>query len=107
MGEKKAAVAKKKEEKKVAAAAKKDAKSAKGKVIARGKAKAKAKEPETPVDIPKTILAKAEKENMVDVLTKLLRRDDIKEAGIAAGKALSALEEAGGLLHPARRALLG
>jgi len=90
----------KREEKTAATTAKKGA-------TGKAKAKAKAKEPETPVDIPKTVLAKAEKSDMVDVLTKLLRRDDIQSAGIAAGKALAALEEANGLLHPAKRALLG
>eukprot|EP00928_Gymnodinium_smaydae_P052753 TRINITY_DN36922_c0_g1_i1.p1 TRINITY_DN36922_c0_g1~~TRINITY_DN36922_c0_g1_i1.p1 ORF type:complete len:317 (-),score=112.99 TRINITY_DN36922_c0_g1_i1:227-1177(-) len=75
---------------------------------AKGKAKAKAKAPvEEEVDIPKTVLAKAEKANMTEVLTKLMCRADIKNAGIAAGQALEALEGANGLLHPARRALLG
>lgn len=90
-------------------AAKADAKDVKATAKATGKpkAKAKGKVEEEVVDIPKTVLAKAEKADMVENLTKLLRRDDIKNAGISASKALDVLSENNGLLHPARRALLG
>merc|ERR1712176_768378 len=75
---------------------------------AKGKAKAKATASAADeADIPSGVLARAEKANIVTALRKLLVRDDIKSANISAEKALVALEEAGGLLHPARRALLG
>jgi len=88
-----------KEQKKVAAQEKKVVKSVKGKA-----------NPDVPtmlVEIPQTVLAKADKSGMTEVLKKLLCRDDIKAANISASQALSALEGAEGLMHPARRALLG
>eukprot|EP00929_Paragymnodinium_shiwhaense_P011538 TRINITY_DN11738_c0_g1_i1.p2 TRINITY_DN11738_c0_g1~~TRINITY_DN11738_c0_g1_i1.p2 ORF type:complete len:257 (-),score=109.69 TRINITY_DN11738_c0_g1_i1:320-1018(-) len=104
--DKKAAAETKKAEKETAKEDKAKGSDAKAKAKARGKAKAKAAEPE-PVDIPGDVMQKAEKAEMADVLTKLMRRDDIKGAGIQAGKALDALQKNDGLLHPARRALLG
>merc|ERR1712107_400575 len=85
-----------------------DAKAAKAEAKAKpkGKAKAKAKDEQT-VDIPKDVLAKAEKADMVSNLTKLLAQDDIKNAGISASKAFDVLSGQNGLLHPARRVLLG
>merc|ERR1711971_174348 len=67
------------------------------------KSAATAPEPE----IPPAVVAKAEKAGMAGLLSKLLNRDDVKARGVAAKDALSALEEAGGLLHQARHALLG
>jgi len=103
--QKKAAAQEKKEEqkeqKKAAAQEKKDGKSAKA------KGKAKADVPTMLAEIPPTVLAKADKSGMTEVLKKLLCRDDIKGANISASQAMSALEGAEGLLHPARRALLG
>jgi len=88
-----------KEEKKASAAAKKASKSV-------GKAgKGAAQEPE--VDIPATVLAKADKAGLTGALKKLLCRDDIKESKITPAQAMTALEGAGGLLHKARGALLG
>jgi len=59
------------------------------------------------VEIPQTVLAKADKAGMTGALKKLLCRDDIKAAKISPSAAMSALEGAGGLLHKARRELLG
>jgi hypothetical protein len=59
------------------------------------------------VEIPQTVLAKADKAGMTGALKKLLCRDDIKGAKISPSAAMSALEGAGGLLHKARRELLG
>jgi len=87
-----------KEEKKASGAAKKAGKAAKSKGGA----------PEADqVDIPQTVLAKADKAGMTGALKKLLCRDDIKEAKISPSQAMTALEGAGGLLHKARGALLG
>lgn len=66
------------------------------------------KETEAPLpDIPEVVLLKAEKAGMTSVLKKLLGRDDVKAAGISAEKAIDALQEKAGLMHPAIRALLG
>lgn len=106
--EKEAAKAKKDEAK----AAKVNARDAKAKAKSVGKfgrgmgAKAKQLEAAKP-EIPASVQAKAEKAGLVDKLMNLLSRDDIKGAGTSASNALGALEEAGGLLHPAKRALLG
>jgi len=59
------------------------------------------------VEIPQTVLAKADKAGMTGALKKLLCRDDIKDAKISPSAAMSALEGSGGLLHKARGALLG
>jgi len=99
--QKKSAAQEQKEQKKAAAQEKKDGKSAKA------KGKAKADVPTMLAEIPPTVLAKADKSGMTEVLKKLLCRDDIKGANISASQAMSALEGAEGLLHPARRALLG
>jgi len=96
--DKKAAIEEKKAEKKAAATNKKATKSVgkKGAVV------------ETMlVEIPQTVLAKADKAGMTGALKKLLVRDDIKGAKISPSAAMSALEGAGGLLHKARAALLG
>lgn len=90
------------------AAKKAEAKAAKAEAKAKPKGKAKAKaEVEEPVKIPKDVLAKAEKADMVTSLTKLLNHVDVKNAGVSASKAFDALSEKNGLLHPARRALMG
>jgi len=93
--------AEEKEQKKAAAQEKKAGKSAKE------KGKAKADVPTMLAEIPQTVLAKADKSGMTEVLKKLLCRDDIKGANISPSQAMTALEGAEGLLHPARRALLG
>merc|ERR1712070_942794 len=85
-----------------------EAKAAKAEAKAKPKGKAKSKAKDEPsVNIPKDVLAKAEKADMVGSLTKLLTSDDIKSAGISASKAFDVLSEKNGLFHPARRALLG
>lgn len=90
------------------AAQKAEAKAAKAEAKAKPKGKAKAKATaEEPVDIPKAVFAKAEKADMVGSLKKLLMHEDIKNAGISASKAFDVLSEKNGLLHPARRVLLG
>ncbi|CAJ1437412.1 unnamed protein product [Effrenium voratum] len=80
------------------------------------KAKAKAVKPKakgkpatsTPeVELQATVAAKAEKVGLKDQLMKLVARDDIKASGKSQTAALKALEESNGLIHPARRALLG
>lgn len=73
----------------------------------RGRGRGAAKAPEPEVDIPKIVSDKAEKAGMDGVLKKLLGRDDIKAKGVNPNVALAALERSGGLLHPARTALLG
>merc|ERR1712048_1008156 len=78
---------------------------AKSKAGPKAKARAKSKVVED-AEIPSTVLAKAERAGLADKLQKLLSRPDVKEANISASKALSALENADGLLHTARRALL-
>merc|ERR1712046_80080 len=65
------------------------------------------KAPEETAGIPKDVIAKSDKAGMTGVLQKLMAHPDIKGASIPAAKALSALEVSGGLLHPARKALLG
>ena len=59
------------------------------------------------LEIPETVLAKADPAGMTGALKKLLCRDDIKDAKISPFAAMSALEASGGLLHKARAALLG
>jgi len=76
------------------------------KAKAKGKAKAKVA-PEETAEMPKDVIAKSDKAGMTAVLQKLMTHPDIKRAGIPAAEALSALEVSGGLLHPARKALLG
>lgn len=85
-----------------------EAKAAKAEAKAKPKGKAKAKAKDEPsVNIPKDVLAKAEKADMVGNLKKLLTSDDIKSAGISASKAFDVLSEKKGLFHNAKRALLG
>merc|ERR1712187_2052 len=95
---KKKAAEEKKAAKRKAAEDKKSAKSVKAKARAKGKAKGKEAKEEAP-EIPQTVLAKADRAGMTEVLHKLLRRDDIKDASISASKALSALEDSNVLMH--------
>jgi len=76
------------------------------KAKAKGKAKAAVATDET-AGIPKDVIAESDKAGMTGVLQKLMAHPDMKGADISAAKALSALEVSGGLLHPARKALLG
>lgn len=59
------------------------------------------------VELMPNVAAKAEKAGLTEVLLKLVARDDIKESGKTQLQMLAALESNGGLLHPAKRALLG
>lgn len=95
----------KKAKKEVAPAkAEKEAPKAKGKGRGRGAAKAE----ESPdVSLPKGIQDKADAKGYTETLKKLLGRNDIQEKGVSATKALEALDTSNGLLHAAKRALLG
>lgn len=70
------------------------------------KVKGASKKPAGPELFP-NVAAKAEKAGLTEVLLKLVARDDIKESGKTQLQMLAALEENKGLLHPAKRALLG
>ena len=84
-------------------------KRARGRPRADGAAKAvKAKAPKgEEVELQATVLAKAEKVGMSEALRKLANREDIKASGKSQSAMLKALEENRGLVHPAKRALLG
>ena len=69
--------------------------------------KAKANTLKAEVELQATVAAKAEKLGLKDGLLKLAARPDVKASGKSQGDMLKALEEHGGLLHPAKRALLG
>jgi len=75
--------------------------------VARGKtAKAKKQEPAQP-ELQATVAAKAEKAGLTEKLLQLAARQDVIDSGATQSKMLAALEESGGLIHPAKRALLG
>ncbi|CAK9036904.1 High mobility group-T protein (HMG-T) (HMG-T1) (HMG-1) [Durusdinium trenchii] len=59
------------------------------------------------VELQATVLAKADKVGMSEALRKLANRDDIKASEKSQSAMLKALEENRGLVHPAKRALLG
>ena len=59
------------------------------------------------VELQATVAAKAEKLGLKDGLLKLAARPDVKASGKSQNAMLKALEENRGLLHPAKRALLG
>ena len=69
--------------------------------------KAKANTLKAEVELQATVAAKAEKLGLKDGLLKLAARPDVKASGKSQGDMLKALEEHRGLLHPAKRALLG
>jgi len=106
-------------EAKSSAKAKAKAKAAKApKAKAKAKAKAKVKafargrlsksKPAMPkVELQTSVAAKAEKEGLTDKLTNLASRQDIIDSKKSQASMLKALQESGGLIHPARRALLG
>jgi hypothetical protein len=99
-----------KEQKEADKKAKADAKKAtpKGKAKAKAAAKGKKATPEAPsVELAPTIAAKAEKANLKDKLLKLAAREDVMSSGKSQTAMLKALEENNGLLHAAKRALLG
>lgn len=95
------------EEKAESKKAKAEEKAAKGGPMKTVDAKLKAKPAaSSEPDIPATILAKAENAGYKENLLKLASRPDVKEAGKTAAQMLKALEDNGGLLHAAKRALL-
>eukprot|EP00434_Breviolum_minutum_P015803 symbB.v1.2.013920.t1/scaffold996.1/size145880/1 len=77
------------------------------KATANKASKAKANTLKAEVELQATVAAKAEKLGLKDGLLKLAARPDVKASGKSQGDMLKALEEHGGLLHPAKRALLG
>jgi len=93
------------------AQAKAEAKEAKAKAKAeakpKGKAKAKAADASAGVKLEPAVAAKAEKAGWKDVLVKLAALPDVIAAGKSQTAMLQALEKVNGLLHPAKRALLG
>lgn len=115
-----------KEEKEAAKAAKEEAKNEKieakeaaKKAKEEAKTAKKAKSPKTSAkkvsalkkptgpELFPNVAAKADKAGLTEVLLKLVARDDIKESGKTQLQIFTALSENGGLLHPAKRALLG
>ena len=92
-----------KAEKSKAEKAEKSEKSEKAKTSTKAK-----KSPEAEaVELQATVAAKAEKLGLKDGLLKLAARPDVKASGKSQSAMLKALEENRGLLHPAKRALLG
>ena len=88
----------------------KEAKEAKAKAKAEAKPKgkaAKAKDASAGVKLEPAVAAKAEKAGWKDVLVKLAALPDVIAAGKSQTAMLQALEKVNGLLHPAKRALLG
>jgi len=74
---------------------------------ARGKSRGKAAPATGAGLLEKDIAEKAEKAGFTGVLQKFLAREDVAASGKSQAEAYRALEKAGGLMHPARRALLG
>jgi hypothetical protein len=74
---------------------------------AQGKSRGKATLATAAVLLEKDVAEKAEKAGFTGVLQKFLAREDVVASGKSQAEALRALEKAGGLMHPARRALLG
>ena len=87
-------------------AAEKEAKKAK-KADGKPRAKAKAKTAAPKVELQAAVAAKAEKSGLTEKLMKLVERDDVKASGKSQSAILKALEENDGLIHVAKRALLG
>jgi len=75
------------------------------KVTKRGKA-GKNTGPPAPA-LEAAVATKAEKAGMTSLLLQLLSRQDMIDSGKSQSDILDALETSGGLVHPARRALLG
>ena len=93
--------------KKLEKKAEKATKKSQPKAKAKAKGKAKAKDAPAAVELQATVATKAEKLGWTEQLKKLAARDDIKASGKSQTAMLKALEESGGLIHPAKRALLG
>jgi len=70
--------------------------------------KSKARQPAAPtVELQAGVAAKADKEGLADKLRQLASRQDIIDSKKTQTAMLKALQESGGLIHPAKRALLG
>jgi len=74
---------------------------------AQGKSRGKAAPATAAVVLEKDIAEKAEKAGFTSVLQKFLAREDVVASGKSQAEAFQALEAVGGLMHPARRTLLG
>ena len=59
------------------------------------------------VELQPAVAAKASKAGLTEKLMKLVEREDVKASGKSQSAILTALEEHGGLIHVAKRALLG
>lgn len=66
----------------------------------------KGQAPKGPV-LESAVAAEAEKKGLTGTLLQLLKRQDVIDSGKTQGEVLKAVVGSGGLLHPARRALLG
>jgi len=75
-----------------------------GGATGRGRGKPKS---EPSVSLPDDLMAKADKAGWASNLVKLAAREDVLASGKTHAEIFKALEESQGLLHPARRALLG
>jgi len=75
--------------------------------VAQGKSRGKAAPAMAAVVLEKDIAEKAEKAGFTSVLQKFLACEDVVASGKSQAEAFQALEAVGGLMHPARRALLG
>jgi len=68
----------------------------------------KAKQPTAPmIELQATVAAKAEKEGLKEKVLQLASRQDIIDSKASQSAILKALQENQGLIHPAKRALLG
>ncbi|CAE7158970.1 SSRP1 [Symbiodinium pilosum] len=72
-----------------------------------GKGAKKAAAAKSTVELSDAVAAKADKAGLKAALLNLAARADVKESGKSHNAILKALEESGGLIHPAKRALLG
>merc|ERR1712232_33229 len=81
----------------------------KGAANAKGRATVKTLAPQAPT-LESDIAARAEKagiQGLAITLSALVKRQDMIDSGKSQSEMLKALVESNGLLHPARRALLG
>merc|ERR1719320_483209 len=90
-------------------AAKAKGKGAKAKARARMPLRgSKARQPAPPaVELQAGVAARAEKEGLKEKLVQLASRQDVIDSKKTQTAMFKALQESGGLIHPARRALLG
>jgi len=96
-----------KESKPEKATAKSAVMKAAGRGRGRGRGRGAAAPPANKVELTSGVASKAEKLGYTEQLTKLANRQDIIDSGKTQTQMLTALENSGGLIHPAKRALLG